>query len=110
MAVKLLDSVRQAIRARHYSPRTGEAYVMWIRRAELRVKDIEFDRGELTVRNGKGGKDRVTMLPVALRGPLREHLMRVKAQHARDMESGRGTMALPGALRQKYPSAPREWG
>ena len=43
-------------------------------------------------------------------GPLREHLVRVKAQHARDMEAGRGTVALPGALRQKYPSAPREWG
>jgi len=214
-APKLLDRVRAAIRTRHYSPRTEEAYVHWIRRyivfhgkrhprelgdvevaaflssvaqqgvsastqnqalsavlflyevvlgkrpawtsqlvrarrpirlpvvlsrdevarllrhlqgtiglmaslmygaglrlmecAELRVKDVNLDRGELTVRDGKGGKDRVTMLPVALNRPLAEQLARVKAQHARDLAMGCGAVALPGALRVKYPHAPREW-
>jgi len=77
--------------------------------AEIRVKDLSFDRAELTVRDGKGGKDRVTMLPAALRQPLREHLTRVKAQHDADLAAGRGSVALPGALRRKYPNAPREW-
>ena len=78
--------------------------------AELRVKDLDFDRGELVVRDGKGGKDRVTMLPAALRGPLREHLARVKAQHEADVAAGRGSVALPGALRVKYSGAAVEWG
>jgi integron integrase len=77
--------------------------------AELRVKDLNFDRGELTIRDGKGGKDRVTILPVALNVPLRDHLARVKAQHASDLAAGRGSVALPGALRAKYPNAHREW-
>ena len=77
--------------------------------AELRVKDINFDRGELTIRDGKGGKDRVTMLPGAMRAPLLDHLTRVKAQHEADPAAGRGSVALPGALPAKYPSAPREW-
>jgi integron integrase len=77
--------------------------------AELRVKDLNLDRGELTVRDGKGGKDRVTMLPATLRSPLVEHLSRVQAQHDADLRAGRGTVALPGALRAKYPNAPREW-
>ena len=51
---------------------------------ELRVKDINFDRGEVTIRNGKGGKDRVTMLPAAMKGPLLDHLKRVKVQHERE--------------------------
>ena len=66
--------------------------------AELRVKDLNFDRGELTVRDGKGGKDRVTMLPAALKEPLRDHLARVKAQHEADVAAGRGRVALPGSL------------
>jgi integron integrase len=77
--------------------------------AELRVKDLNLDRGELTIRDGKGGKDRVTMVPAALRQPVLEHLARVKAQHQSDLAVGRGAVALPGALRAKYPSAPREW-
>ena len=77
--------------------------------AELRVKDLNFDRGELTIRDGKGGKDRVTMLPAALRQPLVDHLARVKAQHDADLAAGRGRVALPGALRVKYPGAAREW-
>ncbi len=58
--------------------------------AELRVKDLNFDRGKLIVRDGKGGKDRVTMLPAALKGPLCDHLVRVKAQHDADIRAGRG--------------------
>jgi integrase len=77
--------------------------------AELRVKDINIDRGEVTVRDGKGGKARVTMLPAALKQPLLEHPARVKAQHNADLAAGRGAVALPGALRTKYPAAPREW-
>ena len=77
--------------------------------AELRVKDVNFDRGELTIRDGKGGKDRVTMLPAAMKGPFVEHFKRVKAQHEADLTAGRGSVALPGALRAKYPNAPREW-
>ena len=77
--------------------------------AELRVKDLNLDRGELTVRDGIGGKDRVTMLPTALTQPLAAHLSRVKAQHDADIAAGRGAVALPGALRAKYPNAPREW-
>jgi integron integrase len=76
---------------------------------ELRVKDISFDRGELVIRDGKGGKDRVTMLPAALRMPLADHLARVKAQHDGDLAAGRGSVALPGALHAKYPNGPREW-
>lgn len=78
--------------------------------AELRVKDLHFDRSELMVRDGKGGKDRVTMLPAALRRPLTEHLARVRVQHEADMATGRGSVALPDALRRKYPRAPFEWG
>jgi integron integrase len=76
---------------------------------ELRVKDINFDRGELTIRDGKGGKDRVTMLPVALTRPLLDHLRAVKTQHESDLLAGRGNVALPGTLREKYPNAEREW-
>lgn len=77
--------------------------------AELRVKDLHFDRGDLIVRDGKGGKDRVTMLPAALKEPLRDHLLRVKAQHNEDFAAGRGRVALPGALGVKYPNAAAEW-
>jgi integrase len=76
---------------------------------ELRVKDLNFDRSELTVRDGKGGKDRVTMLPASMKGPLADHLHRAKAQHNADLAAGRGSVALPGSLRAKYPNAPFEW-
>jgi len=76
---------------------------------ELRVKDLNFDRGELTIRDGKGGKDRVTMLPASMKEPLADHLNRVKAQHDADVAAGRGSVALPGLLRAKYPNAPFDW-
>ncbi|MEZ5417498.1 MAG: integron integrase [Vicinamibacterales bacterium] len=77
---------------------------------ELRVKDVRLDRGELIVRQGKGAKDRVTMLPVALRAPLLDHLRRRKAQHERDLAAGCGSVALPDQLHRNYPHAPLEWG
>src|SRR5438093_1114562 len=77
--------------------------------AELRVKDISFDRGELRIRDGKGRKDRVTVLPASSKQPLLDHLQRVKAQHEADLKAGRGSVALPDLLRLKYPNAPFEW-
>ncbi len=76
----------------------------------LRVKDIEFSRGELLVRDGKGGKDRVTLLPSGLREPLQAHLAGVRDQHGRDLQRGLGSVELPEALERKYPRAALEWG
>lgn len=74
----------------------------------LRVKDVDADRGEIRVRRGKGDKDRVTMLPEAARDLLKEQLDHVRALHARDVASGGGRVALPGALARKAPSWARE--
>lgn len=76
----------------------------------LRVKDVDFGRGEILVRDGKGAKDRVTMLPARLSLELREHLVRVRELHGRDLATGHGEVLLPYALDRKYPSAGREWG
>ena len=76
----------------------------------LRVKDVDFERGQIIVRGGKGDKDRVTMLPEALRAGLLEHLERVRLLHKRDLAEGLGAVALPGALAVKYPKAEFEWG
>jgi integron integrase len=78
--------------------------------ARLRIKDVDFARNEITVRDGKGGKDRVTLLPASVRQPLRAHLERVHQQHQEDLRHGQGTVALPGALARKYPNAARDWG
>jgi integron integrase len=78
--------------------------------ARLRVKDIDFDRNEITVRDGKGQKDRVTLLPRALRQPLLDHLARVRSTHLKDLARGRGRAPLPGALARKYPNSALEWG
>jgi integron integrase len=75
----------------------------------LRVKDVDFDRGQIIVFQGKGFKDRVTMLPESLRVPLQHHIQRVRLLHERDLKNGLGAVALPGALRLKYPNAEREW-
>ena len=77
--------------------------------ARLRVKDLDFDRNEITVHDGKGRKDRVTVFPARLAKPLRVHLVRIRAQHARDVASGGGSVALPHALSRKYPHAAWEW-
>jgi integron integrase len=76
----------------------------------LRIKDVDLDRGELTIRDGKGQKDRMTMLPRTLVDPLRTHLARVRQLHERDIAEGFGRVYLPYALDRKYPNADREWG
>ena len=76
----------------------------------LRVKDVDFSRKEILVRDGKGFKDRVTMLPQSLIAPLQAHLVRVEALHEQDLQAGYGAVYLPYALERKYPAAPREWG
>ena len=75
----------------------------------LRVKDLDLERGELTVRRGKGGKDRVTVIPETARGVLRRHLDRVRTLHARDLAAGAGWVELPGGLDAKYPRAGSAW-
>jgi len=77
--------------------------------AHLRTKDLDFDRNEVTVRAGKGGKDRVTMLPKTTRAPLQQHLAAVARQHTRDLARGAGWVELPFALDRKYPAAGCEW-
>ena len=76
----------------------------------LRVKDIDFGFLQVVVRDGKGAKDRITMLPQALVEPLRNHLVRVKRLHERDLEAGYGEVELPFAIERKYPRAGRDWG
>jgi integron integrase len=75
----------------------------------LRVKDLDFDCAQITVRDAKGGRDRITMLPLNLAETLRRHLVSVKAQHEQDLEDGFGTVHLPFALVRKFPNAAREW-
>ena len=167
----LLSQLRRALRTRHYSRRTEEAYVGWVRRfvrfcgmrhprdlgaadvtrflsslavdrqvsastqnqalsalvflyrevldapvgwlleaLRLRAKDLDFAANEIRVRGGKGDRDRVTMLPERLTGPLLRHLAEVRTRHERDVAEGAGWVELPGALGTKYPRAGREWG
>lgn len=75
----------------------------------LRVKDVDLSRREILVRDGKGFKDRVTMLPESLVNPLKAHLQRVKGLHDQDLAAGFGNVHLPYALEKKYPNAMREW-
>ncbi len=75
----------------------------------LRVKDVDFAYRQLVVRDGKGQKDRVTLLPERLHRPLRLHLAKVKALHEEDLAQGYGSVYLPFALERKYPQAPRAW-
>ena len=75
----------------------------------LRVKDLEFSCSRLTVRDGKGQRDRVTMLPLKLHDPLQRHLERVRLLHEADLHDGHGSVYLPCALARKYPDASREW-
>jgi integron integrase len=76
----------------------------------LRVQDMDVERRQIVVRDGKGGKDRVTMLAETLVEPLRRHLESVKRQHERDLAEGYGEVYLPEALARKYPGAARDWG
>jgi integron integrase len=75
----------------------------------LRVKDIDFGRSEILIRDGKGAKDRVTMLPKRLFAPLRRQVARARSLHERDVAEGFGVVCLPAALARKYPAAAREW-
>ena len=77
--------------------------------AQLRVKDVDFDRRQLVVRAGKGDRDRVTVLPDVAREPLRVHLERVKRQHEADLRHDAGWVELPNAIAMKLPSAGRDW-
>lgn len=77
---------------------------------ELRVKDIDLEGGSITVRCGKGDKDRVTLLPQRLRDDLHRQLSEIKTLHDRDLSAGAGAAPLPAALGRKYRSAAREWG
>jgi integrase len=152
---KLLDRLREALRSRHYSRSTEQAYCHWIKRfiffhhvrhpadmaepeinavlrclhgdkclmaslmygaglrlmecLRLRVQDIDFARNEIIVRDGKGAKDRVTMLPESLKATLQEHLRVVKTIHAQDLGDGWGRVQMPHALDRKYPGAPAQW-
>jgi integron integrase len=152
-APSILDRVRRAMGARHYSRRTAEAYLGQVVRAKptvrlplvlsraevahvldqmhgttrlmaslmygaglrllecarLRVKDVDLPRGELTVRDGKGRKDRVTVMPTRLVPALQAHLERVRRCHDADLRAGAGHVSLPDALGRKYPAASRDW-
>jgi len=76
----------------------------------LRVKDVELSRNEIVIREGKGNKERVTMLPASAKAALSAHLERVRSLHERDLAAGLGHVQLPDALARKYPNADREWG
>jgi len=77
---------------------------------QLRVKDIDFAYKQITVRDSKGGKDRVTMLPEKVIEPLKKHLEKVKKLHEKDLREGFGMVYLPDALERKYKNANKEWG
>lgn len=109
------DEVRSVLARMSGTPRVV-AHVLYgsglrlLEALQLRVKDLDFDRQEITVRSGKGGQDRRTMLPTALVGDVGEQLTRAKEQHEKDLRAGAGCVELPGALRRKIPSAVRDWG
>jgi integron integrase len=75
----------------------------------LRVQDVDFKRSEILIRNGKGSKDRVTMLPLSLVAPLQAHLLKVRELHENDLAQGFGAVFMPFALERKYPAAAKEW-
>jgi site-specific recombinase XerD len=74
------------------------------------VKDVDFATNQLVIRDGKGRKDRVTMLPATVKAVLATHIERVRKQHQADLRQGAGWVELPGALARKYANAGREWG
>jgi integron integrase len=92
---------------------TNILYGAGLRLAEglrLRVKDIDFTANHIVVREGKGDKDRITMLPTVVKEPLTAHLVQVRALHQQDLARGFGRVALPDALDRKYRNAAAEWG
>lgn len=115
-APRLLDRIREEIRVRHYSRRTEKAYVDWARRyvllhgkpdcCRLRVNDVDPEQGEIVVRDAKGARDRMTMLPARLVPTLAAQIESVRAQHARDLAQGLGSVDLSLALERKSPGPP----
>ena len=108
------DEVHKIFSHLHGTPRlmAGLLYGSGLRLMEcvrLRIKDVDFGYARITVRDGKGAKDRVTMLPVNLAAPLQRHLAIVRARHEQDLAEGVGEVFLPDALERKYPRAAREW-
>jgi integron integrase len=108
------EEVRAVLRRMHGVPHLMSSlmYGAGLRLLEccrLRVKDVDFARNEITVHDGKGRKDRVTVLPARLVPPLRDHLERVERRFLGDLEGEAGYVALPDALDRKYPNASREW-
>jgi integron integrase len=108
------DEVRAIIRELHGTPRLMAILLYGsglrlLECARLRVKDIDFVRRQVTVRAGKGDKDRTTTLPTIISADLTRHLESVKRQHERDLRHGAGWVELPWALSRKYPNAGREW-
>jgi integron integrase len=106
--------VRRIFACMHGTPRlmAGLLYGSGLRLMEcvrLRMKDVDFGYARITVRDGKGAKDRVTMLPVNLAAHLGRHLAKVKAQHEQDLEDGFGEVYLPDALERRYRGAARSW-
>ena len=99
-----LDGIRWLVVSLLYS--SGARLLEGLR---LRVKDVDFERHEIMARDGKGARDRVTMLPERLVEPLRSHLARVRVLHERDLAEGFGEVHLPFALARKYPKAGRSW-
>ncbi len=77
---------------------------------QLRVKDLDFDYNQITIRDAKGDKDRIVPFPQKLKEPLKIHLEKVKKIHEKDLKQGYGSVYLPDALERKYPQASREWG
>ncbi|MGF1498802.1 MAG: integron integrase, partial [Elainellaceae cyanobacterium] len=75
----------------------------------LRVKDVDFDYGQITVRDGKGKKDRLTMLPKSIEVPLQLQMQKARQMHEQDLAMGYGTVELPYALERKYPNANQQW-
>jgi integron integrase len=75
----------------------------------LRVKDVDLDRRQILVREGKGNKDRITMLPETATAALKDHLLHVKQVFENDLKEGYGQVYLPNALERKYPNANRQW-
>ena len=102
--ISLLSGVHQLIVKLLYG--SGLRIIECLR---LRVQDIDFAMKSLTVRSGKGAKDRVTTFPAILTEPLQEHLRRVKLIHEQDIKTGFGDVYLPYALADKYPHASKDW-
>ena len=108
------DEVRQVLDEMRGTPRLM-ATIMYgaglrlLECARLRVKDVDFACNQIIVRQGKGGKDRVTILPATVRPTLSRCLETVRQQHEQDLGKGAGWVELPAALARKYPNAGREW-